>query len=205
MTPTIRSTTSAPTHATPDDGARRGDVRAKPGGTPKPVRSASSTAAATTRRTPTKSKTSKPTPATRRRPGPDVYDHLTRARKGLAAAAMTSDPLDRYAMSHLAALRAGAAVLAARAQLDPPTRRRRVHSVWTLVAHVAPELSEWAVHFAGSARRRSSAEARIPGAVSARQADDLMRDAATFIALVETTLGVDHQPALAATVSLRAG
>jgi hypothetical protein len=34
--------------------------------------------------------------------------------------------------------------------------------------------------------------------VSAREADDLLRDSATFLALAETTIGVMHQPALPA-------
>jgi len=38
--------------------------------------------------------------------------------------------------------------------------------------------------------------------VHPREADDLLRDAQTFLALVETTLGLPHQPALPHLASL---
>ncbi|MDT7544455.1 MAG: hypothetical protein QOE99_565, partial [Actinomycetota bacterium] len=63
---------------------------------------------------------------------------------------------------------------------------------------VAPELGEWAAFFAAGARKRAAAEAGLPAAVTPREADDLVRDAETFLAVVETTLGLDgHQLLLA--------
>ena len=107
-------------------------------------------------------------------------------------------PALRYAESHLAALRCAAAVLAARARPAGPGRRRpRPTSAWVLLTAVAPELGEWASFFASGAAKRAAAEADVrPGAVTTREADDLLRDAATFLAVVETTLGVPHQPVL---------
>jgi hypothetical protein len=124
---------------------------------------------------------------------------LALARRGLVEASSTERPGERYAIAHLAALRAAAAVLACRARPTAgPTRRSRPTSAWVLLAAVAPELAEWAGFFAAGARKRAAAEAGLPTAVTPREADDLVRDAETFLAVVETTLGVDgHQLLLA--------
>ncbi len=129
------------------------------------------------------------------RPARARHGLLAQARHGLAEAATAVTPPERYAAAHLAALRAAAAVLAARAQPAPFGRRRPVRA-WALLATVAPELREWAAFFAAGARKRAAAEARLPGCISPREADDLLRDAAAFLALAETTLGGSHQPAL---------
>jgi len=121
---------------------------------------------------------------------------LILARRGLDEAAEIRADGMRYATAHLAALRAAAAVLAARATPAAPGRRSRVMSVWSLLVLVAPELSEWAAYFAAGASRRAAAEAGIPRVVSAREADDLMRAAEQFIAVVEVGLGMAYQPRL---------
>jgi hypothetical protein len=123
---------------------------------------------------------------------------LAIARAGLAEAAYTRPDGLRYATAHLAALRAAAAVLAARARPAAPTRRSRVTSAWSLLVMVAPEFSEWASYFALGASKRAAAEAGIPRVVSAREADDLLRAAEQFVAVVESALGVAYQPTLAA-------
>ena len=87
------------------------------------------------------------------------------------------------------------AVLAARAR-PAPTRRNRVTSVWALLVVVAPELGEWADYFAAGASKRAAAEAGIPRVVSAQEADDLLRAAEQFVAVVEEALGVARQPTL---------
>ncbi|MEU7998481.1 SAV_6107 family HEPN domain-containing protein [Micromonospora sp. NPDC049060] len=120
---------------------------------------------------------------------------LAVARRGLGEAAQTRPDGLRYAAAHLAALRAAAAVLAARAR-PAPTRRHRVTSVWILLSGVAPELDEWARFFALGAGKRAAAEAGIPRVVTAREADDLLRSAEQFVTVVEAALGVAHQPAL---------
>lgn len=120
------------------------------------------------------------------------FDLLHLAARGLAAAAVAGTAGERYAESHLAALRSAAALLAARAA---PTQVRGPSSVWVLLPKVAPELVEWAAFFAAGAGRRTAAAAGLP-VVSAREADDLMRDAAGFLLLVETTLGLGHQAGL---------
>lgn len=117
---------------------------------------------------------------------------LSLARQGLEEAAETRKDGLRYATAHLAALRAAAAVLAARAR-PAPGRRSRVTSVWQLLVLVAPELSEWASFFAAGAQKRAAAEAGIPRVVTAREADDLIRAAEQFIAVVEVALGLSYQ------------
>ncbi|HEV7898980.1 MAG TPA: SAV_6107 family HEPN domain-containing protein [Planosporangium sp.] len=120
---------------------------------------------------------------------------ISLARQGLEEAAETRKDGLRYASAHLAALRAAAAVLAARAR-PAPGRRSRLTSVWSLLVMVAPELSEWASFFAAGASKRAAAEAGIPRVVTAREADDLIRSAEQFIAIVEVSLGLSYQPLL---------
>jgi hypothetical protein len=131
---------------------------------------------------------------------------LALSRHGLLEARDTRAAGLRYATAHLAALRAAAAVLAARARPAAPGRRRggRPVSVWALLTMVAPELSEWATFFAAGAAKRAAAEAGIPRVVTTREADDMVRDAERFLAVVETTLGRPHQPLLDSAVA-RAG
>jgi hypothetical protein len=108
------------------------------------------------------------------------------AHRGVREAAATTAPGERYALAHLAALRAAAAVLACRTQ--PQVRRAKPRSAWVLLAEVAPELREWAQFFAAGAAKRAAAEAGLAGVVSPREADDLLRDTESFVAVVETTL-----------------
>jgi len=132
------------------------------------------------------------------------HELLTLARRGIVEASGWGAPGQRYATAHLAALRAAAAVLAARARPAVGHRRSRPTSVWVLLAQVAPEMGEWAAFFAAGAAKRAAAEAGISRVVTAREADDLLRDAERFLAVVETTLGLAHQPVLELTTG-RAG
>ncbi len=129
-------------------------------------------------------------PTPRRTVSPPALDLLGQARAGLAEAAQLPSPAERYAGAHLAALRGTAAVLATRAQPDTAARRRRLRSAWDLLCEVAPEMGEWAAFFAAGAAKRAAAEAGVTGVVTARDADDLIRDVETFLAVVDTTVGV---------------
>ncbi|HSR24332.1 MAG TPA: SAV_6107 family HEPN domain-containing protein [Candidatus Eisenbacteria bacterium] len=122
-----------------------------------------------------------------------ALDLLEAARRDLAGAMAATVPAERYAAAHRAALHATAAVLAVRTR---PAPTRRLRSAWALLPQVAPELTEWAAFFAAGAGKRAAAEAGLTRAASPREADDLFRDAQTFLALVETTLGLDHQPVI---------
>jgi hypothetical protein len=112
---------------------------------------------------------------------------LDLAHRGLSEAGRTTAPGERYALSHLAALRAAAAVLACRTQ-PAPSQRSKPRPVWALLAQVAPEMAEGAAFFAAGAAKRAAAESGMAGVVSPREADDLLRDAQSFVAVVETTL-----------------
>lgn len=113
---------------------------------------------------------------------PSVRVLLEQARQGLLDAECARVPVERYAQAHLAALRAAAAVLAARAR---PRRRTRPTSVWTLLITVAPELAEWSAFFAATSVIRAAAEAGVRRLVTSRDADDMVRQAGEFLALVQ--------------------
>ncbi len=120
---------------------------------------------------------------------------LALARRGLVEACTVATPGERYATAHLSALRIAASVLACRAR---PVRRTRPTSAWVLLAAVAPEFGEWAAFFAAGAKKRAAAEAGLPSAATAREADDLVRDTQAFLAVVESSLGLPGQQLLLA-------
>ena len=124
-----------------------------------------------------------------------THSYLERAAESLREAITVPGVPERYAHAHVSALRATAALLAARAQPVPAARRGRQKNAWVLLAEVAPELGEWAAFFAAGADKRAAAEAGSRRAVTEREADDLVRDADRFLALVETSLGLtEHVP-----------
>jgi hypothetical protein len=114
---------------------------------------------------------------------------LGQARTTWAEAALESRPAERYRAAHIAALRAAAALLALRAR-PAATIRRRPTSAWVLLDQLAPELAEWSAYFADSAVRRAAIEAGSLTAVTERDADDLLRAAGEFVAIVDRMVGV---------------
>ena len=124
-----------------------------------------------------------------------THSYLERAAESLREAITSTSVPERYALAHVAALRATAALLAARAQPAMPSRRRAQKNAWVLLAEVAPELTEWAAFFASGASKRAAAEAGSTRAVTEREADDLVREADRFLAVVEQSLGLaPHVP-----------
>jgi hypothetical protein len=117
-----------------------------------------------------------------------THSYLQRSATSLRDSITARDVPTRYACAHVAALCAAAALLAARAR--PAPRSRRQKNAWVLLAEVAPELSEWATFFAAGAAKRAAAEAGSTRAVTEREADDLLRDADRFLAVVEQALGL---------------
>jgi hypothetical protein len=113
---------------------------------------------------------------------------LAQARIVLADAAAAADPGERFRLAHLSALRTAAAVCADRGR--PSGSRRRLMSVWVLLERVAPEHADWATFFAAGAPIRAAVEAGVRSAVSDRVADDQVRAAGDFLALVEQSLGL---------------
>ena len=137
-----------------------------------------------------------PTGLPRHRMAPSALALLDSARRGLADAVDETSPAGRYVAAHLAALRAAAAVVAVRGEPSSGSRRRRPRSVWELLPQVEPALAEWAAFFAAGASKRAAAEAGLSRAATAREADDLLRDAEVFLSVVETALGVLSQSPL---------
>ena len=134
-----------------------------------------------------------------------THSYLGRAAESLSEAMVATEVPVRYACAHVAALRAAAALLAARAH-PAPARRRAQKNAWVLLAEVAPELAEWARFFAAGAGKRAAAEAGSSRAVTEREADDLVRDADRFLAVVERCLGlVPHTSHQARIPAVRAG
>jgi hypothetical protein len=126
-----------------------------------------------------------------------THSYLERSAQSLREAITTSEVTLRYACAHVAALRATAALLAARANPTAGSKRGRPQqkNAWVLLAEVAPEFSEWAAFFAAGAAKRAAAEAGSQRAVTEREADDLVRDADRFLGLVEESLGLTrHVP-----------
>jgi SAV_6107-like HEPN len=118
---------------------------------------------------------------------PSSIDLMDRAHDSLVAAVRAATPGERYVAAHLAALRGAAAVLAVRGR---PSHRSGPRSVWEVLPRVAPELAEWAAFFDAGAARRAAVEAGRDEVVTCRVADDLVRDAETFLVLVESALGL---------------
>ena len=123
---------------------------------------------------------------------PAALDLLAQAYRGLDEARSLEGPLERYAVAHLAALRASAAVLAVRGRPEEgPRRRGRIRSAWEVLPEVAPELAEWAVYYAAGASKRAAAEAGIASAATMREADDLIRNTALFVRMVQRVVALD--------------
>jgi hypothetical protein len=121
------------------------------------------------------------------RTAPSSIDLVERAHDSLLDAVRAATAGERYVAAHLAALRGAAAVLAVRGR---PSHRSGLRSVWQLLPRVAPELTEWAAFFDAGAARRAAVEAGRDEVVTCREADDLVRDAETFLVLVESALGL---------------
>jgi SAV_6107-like HEPN len=116
-------------------------------------------------------------------------DDLRRVRSSLAEAELAQRPSDRYLAAHLAALRVVATVLTHRAPPGIGRPAGRPRNAWRLLAEVAPELADWAAFFAATEAKRDAINAGATSVVSAREADDLLRDATAFLRLVERAVG----------------
>jgi len=83
-----------------------------------------------------------------------AVDLLARSDAELVAARLAGAS-DGFVHAHLAALRAGAAVLAVTGR---PAGRPALRTVWQMVAAVAPELEGWTAWFADGAALRAAVE-----------------------------------------------
>jgi hypothetical protein len=128
-----------------------------------------------------------------------TLDLLDRAREAVTNGYAAPSASARHLAASLAALRAGAAIVAAGSAATPGAGLASggdgPHDVWAIVARVAPELTEWAQRFAAATGQRVGVETGLVR-VPAREADDLLRDAETFVDLAAARLGVPsvHRP-----------
>ncbi|HEY0215274.1 MAG TPA: SAV_6107 family HEPN domain-containing protein [Cellulomonas sp.] len=125
---------------------------------------------------------------------------LERADAELVAAQFSSEPWEQFTHAHLAALRAGAALLAER---QPVAGRRAPRTVWELLDHAAPELGRWSTYFAAGAGLRAAVDAGRFDAVSAERAEQVLCHAEDFLDIVRGELESDAEPV--APVAARAG
>jgi hypothetical protein len=114
-----------------------------------------------------------------------ALDLLGRADAELVAAQFSAEAWERFVHAHLAALRAGAAVLAVRGR---PGGRRPPRTVWDMLTAVAPELADWASYFAAGAALRSAIEAGRVEFVSDARAEEVLCAAEDFLDEVRTVL-----------------
>jgi len=121
-------------------------------------------------------------------PAPNAVVLLEQARTRLREAAAAHRATERCVHAHLAALRAATAVVVERSWRRVARPCARVPgSVWRQLAEVAPELREWADHFAAGSLRRAAAEAGS-SAITPGEAELSLRHATEFVEVVERSL-----------------
>lgn len=133
---------------------------------------------------------------TRQGTTPTALALLESARQGLTSDSRHASTADMWAAARLAALRAAAAVVAARTDQERPGGRRAPQSVWKQLPRAEPALSGWANYFATAGPRQASGR-HWRRTASRREANKLLRNAETFVSLAEGTLGVaapEHAP-----------
>ncbi len=118
-------------------------------------------------------------------------DLLARSDAELVAATLASDAGETLVHAHLAALRAGAALVQARGR---PGGRPAPRTVWDMVAVLAPHLTGWASFFADNAAARAAVEAGRGHVVTAERADQTLAAAEDFQDAVRAELGFTDAP-----------
>lgn len=116
-----------------------------------------------------------------------ALDLLERSRFTLAAAGRATTADERYIEANLGALRAAAALVAARAGI------RRRGPVWAALAARAPELAEWGAYWEVGARRRREVESGLRSP-SSDESDKVLQAGETFLGLVQAALGLPVTP-----------
>lgn len=108
---------------------------------------------------------------------PAALELLARSDAELVAAQLAGTPEEQFLHAHLAALRAGAALLQVTGR---PGGRTRPRTVWDMVAAVAPDLAPWTAFFAAGATLRSAVEAGRDGLVDLARAERTLAAAEDF-------------------------
>ena len=128
-------------------------------------------------------------------PGPSrVRQLLVRADAELVAAQFSAEAWEQFSHAHLAAVRAGAAVVAAE---GAPTGRAAPRTVWGQLGAVAPSLSRWAALFADAAPLRAAVEAGRFDLVTTARAEEALVEAEDFVDVVRAFLVGESQAARA--------
>ena len=110
---------------------------------------------------------------------PRARELVHRADAELLAAQFSPEAWEQFSHAHLAALRAGAAVVALR-ELSGG-RRRAPRTVWAMLHEVAPELDAWSDFFAAGAATRSAVDAGRFDAVTPERAEQTLCAAEDFV------------------------
>lgn len=130
---------------------------------------------------------------------PQTADLLARADAELLAAQFSGEPWEKFTHAHLAALRAGAGLVAARGR---PSGRGAPRTVWGMLDAVAPELHAHSAFFAQSAPLRSAVDAGRLELVSDARAEQALCAAEDLVDAVRALLAggadVEATPRLAA-------
>lgn len=164
-----------------DDTSHRDEMRVSPQGADRPA-----TAHARTARSRSPSRTTQRSPGRGASTPPASADLFALARRGLETAQTLDGPLRQYAAIHLAAMRAAAAVVAARKRPEHRLgRRARIRGTWDVLPEVAPEFAEFAAYFDRTTIKRVRAEAGIAGAVDIHELEDLRLMTTRFVRKVE--------------------
>lgn len=115
----------------------------------------------------------------------EAREALDGVDEALAAAEEAPRPAEKFVAAHLAALRVAAVALAGRPRRRGALRRDGApRSIWRVLPEVAPELGEWAAYFGALQLKKQAVQAGAVALVTAREADDLVRDARAFRDLV---------------------
>lgn len=112
-----------------------------------------------------------------------VVSLLNQANRELLDAEWEPDSGHRFVAAYTAGLRAAAAMLALRGR--PHRGRAKPTSAWVLLERVDPELAEWAEFFANASSTNAAIQSGITRVVTPKAADEFVRRAGQFVALVE--------------------
>lgn len=116
---------------------------------------------------------------------------LARSDAEVVAATLASAPDETLLHAHLAALRAGAALVHVRGR---PGGRPAPRTVWDMVAVVAPNLAGWSAFFADNAAVRAAVEAGRGHSVDRGRAERALAAAEDFQDAVRGELGIGAHP-----------
>ncbi|UFU04217.1 colicin transporter [Ruania suaedae] len=126
---------------------------------------------------------------------------LRRAQLELGQVHSDGDLAGSFLHAHMAALRAGAAVLALHpGHSTSRSRRRQVRSVWEQLGECGPEWEPWAAYFAQGAAVRAAIETGRPVDLSAHHVEEVVAAATDLVDRV-AQVARERQPSAPALAS----